>query len=296
MSATTTTTTTTKKYQTYIFYCHAPGASEIGDENYHYFRTNALSTVDKNSTCVCILLNMKGVTKITPTWIEPDFLLEIRRPNIGWDFGAYADGLRFMNLDKEVVAEVEEDKKQDVNKNNNMRVFFINDTVFGPCLPWWIRAKTNWIQIFSELITEDVKLAGTTINACSARYPTQPHVQSMFLVTDAIGLQIAWKKGTIFIAHNKKQDVIGYSEVGFSSAILEAGYNIDCTATALRGYNYRVERPWLGDPSYEGAYHGFTVHPYEVIFMKTNRIGRDLSHLLMGYKQPRKKNIECAIS
>lgn len=87
----------------------------------------------------------------------------------------------------------------------------MNGSVRGPFLPVW-ETERNWIQIFSDMITNKVKLVGTTIN-CNPAWNNvhKLHIQSeralfsfvvglccthsssssgMLLVTDEIGLRI----------------------------------------------------------------------------------------------------------
>jgi len=260
-----------RKYDTYIFYCHTPGASATGDENNAYFQSHAMNDVDANSTFVCLLYNQRDNQNLGYEWLKPNVIL-IRRPNFGWDFGAYSDALHFTQLHQSM---------------DKFHVFFINDTVFGPCFPSWMK-KPSWIKVFREMITEEVKLAGTTINANpSPGYPNVPHVQSMFLVTDHIGLKAA-VAAKVFCRYTDKEDVVRKCEIAFSKAILDAGYNLDCAATLLHGYDYRIPSQIpknIGDVSWEGQYMGHSMHPYEVVFVKTNRMSKQLTHLLMKHNE-----------
>ncbi len=159
----------------FLFYCHAPDvASTVHLENYTCFLKNVWPAArDDPKFFVCILHNVNH--NFGFEWLAPNTIV-IRRPNTGFDFGAFADGLHFTNLDME----------QSKTTLDALRIFFMNDTVYGPTFPWWMKKRVVWTDVFSDMITDEVKLAGMTINPW---YGT-PHVQSMFMVTDHVGLNI----------------------------------------------------------------------------------------------------------
>jgi len=192
------------------------------------------------------------------------------------DFGAWTDGIIQMNL-----INILTDKD---------RIFFINDTVRGPFIK---NPNTNWYEVFGNMINDTVKLVGTTIN-CHYRvlYPclnniwkdsTYPHVQSMFLVTDKIGLNIAIQnkmfcKNKLLNSRNKCMFVAN-NEIRLSLIILNAGYNINAIAPMYRDMDYlnksehrklNQNNEYGGDPWYNNQYFGKTLTPYDTIFFKTN--------------------------
>ncbi len=257
----------------FLFYCHAPDIENtIYDINYKCFIEHAWPEARDDPTFfVCIMHNVEQ--KFGFSWPSPNTIV-IRRPNLSLDFGSFTDALHFLDIDTLF------------SKSNDAKMlfFFLNSTVFGPSLPWWMRGKLSWTQIFADMITNDVKLAGMTINCFRGR----PHVQSMVLVTDEIGLAIGLK-AQVFARRIGKNQVIEHSEVGFSAAILAAGFNIDCTCEALHGYDFRdldvVARIPLKDVCFERAYNGFSLHPFECIFTKTNRMGLPLAQFLQSQRK-----------
>ncbi len=261
----------------FLFYCHAPEhATDIHHENYNCFLQKTLPMLQKDNTFfICILHNVDG--GFGYKWLSDNTII-IRRNNEGLDFGAFADGLHFTRLDDASIG------------NRSFFVFFMNDTVFGPTIPWWIKPKPRWSDVFESMLTDEVKLAGMTINVWFGK----PHVQSMLMVTDDIGLTCGLK-AQVFARRLDKGAVINVSEVGFSSAVLSNGFNIDCAAELLHGHDFRLKQciplKW-NDITFDGRYDGFSVHPFETIFSKTNRMNRQLSHALMNHTPQVPQNTE----
>jgi len=181
----------------------------------------------------------------------------INRDNNGLDFGGWSYALFLNDQDHYLYTKYD-------------RFIFINSTARGPFFPVWASDR-DWIKIFNSLITDDIKLAGTTIGFLEH----QPHIQSMFLVTDRIGLDIAIKC-EIFTptpSFLPKNQIIRQKEVGWSTAILKEGYNIKCLLKAFDGVDFRKKcgrEPFYFVPFMPNEYYGFNVHPYEVIFIKVN--------------------------
>lgn len=191
----------------------------------------------------------------------------VNRENVGHDFGGWT---YVLNLQK------------DGKKLYEHYDYFIvlNSTCIGPFIP--VYCDENWVRLFTNMITDKVKLVGPTIN----HYLGKPHVQSYFMCTDKVGLQIGINKG-IFIQNNypNKMDYVFNKEIPFSLEIIKAGYNI---ASLLKGQNNiefnklvntkdlnlpygTLNNKHYGDVCFEFAYFGMTIHPYEVIFYKSNR-------------------------
>jgi len=197
------------------------------------------------------------------------------RSNIGLDFGAWSDVLLTEDDDKLLLY-----TKYDY-------FILLNNTCRGPFLPSY--CVDNWASLFTNLINNEVKLVGPTINF----YKGKPHVQSYFLCTDKIGLELAINNNIItkeinviynginLSEHRHKDKFIQDYEIGFSKIIIENGYNIKCL---LKGYDNLDYRKLLNqdkicfdygiiidDACYDKKYFGISFHPYEVIFYKANR-------------------------
>jgi len=203
----------------------------------------------------------------------------IKRDNVGHDFGGWTEALKSLDL-----ATVMTDSD---------RVIFINSTVTGPYIKDQAKGRPGWPTILTNMITDDVKLAGISINchACpsyvkgilpdfkAVQYPLYPHVQSMVLVTDKVGLAIAYKYDIFGDTIYPKSTLVYHREVKFSLAILEEGYNINCLLSKYKGLDYRkaenhkinIHNGCSGDPWFPGAYFGENIDRYESVFFKNNR-------------------------
>ena len=169
----------------------------------------------------------------------------INRKNEGLDFGAWSEVLLTNNLYQRYDYFV-----------------LLNSTVRGPFLPVWADVK-NWTELFIRKLNDQVKLVGTTV--CTLT--DHPHVQSMLLVTDRVGLQVGIDTG-IFSMDFTCKNIIIEKEIGYSTEILKAGYNIACMLKALDGVDFRLKKTGYNGFFMERSYFGASVHPYEVIFPK----------------------------
>jgi hypothetical protein len=182
-----------------------------------------------------------------------------RRENLGFDFGCWSDLLLDLNL---------------YDKYDYF--IFLNSSCYGPFLPTYV--KQSWVDLFTSMLTEKIKLVGPTINY----FHGQQHVQSYMLCMDKIGLQIGLEAGIFSkTQHSSKETVIHQCEIVYGQKIMNKGYQITCM---LSGYRPLLETPqqfvypygslmnWHeGDPVYPKGYLDMDIHPYEVIFFKSNR-------------------------
>jgi hypothetical protein len=93
----------------------------------------------------------------------------------------------------------------------------INSSVRGPFLPRYWPASMSWTVAFTQLITDKVKLVGTTISCES-----QVHVQSMVLATDQLGLKVMQEEGALSCPASWEDAVEGF-EFGSTTAIFKRG-------------------------------------------------------------------------
>jgi hypothetical protein len=169
------------------------------------------------------------------------------------------------------------------------QVFFVNSSVRGPFLP--PGAAQNWQQIFETKLTGEVGLVGSTINILSsaslfsriykARYGGREpfsHVQTMSYVLSRAALQYLRESG--FYANwpaLDKNDVIVDYELELSQRLLRGGWNISALLPEYATIDYRGIHAEInltssgGDPSIACRYFGRSAHPFEVLFIKTNR-------------------------
>lgn len=189
------------------------------------------------------------------------------RENTGHDFGGWTYIINLPNDDKKLYETYD-------------YFIFLNSTCMGPFLP--VYCTQNWVELFINMINDKVKLIGPTIN----HYLGKPHVQSYFICTDKIGLEIGIEKG-IFNndVYKNKMDIVFQKEIKFSLEIINAGYNIKSLLKGQEKIDFNstvnvkdVYLPYgsltnrhLGDMCYRDGYFDMTIHPYEVIFFKSNR-------------------------
>jgi len=195
----------------------------------------------------CIVLNDLQMKLVVPG------VTVINRENKNLDFGAwghvlFSDKFNYKNYDYFVL---------------------LNSTVRGPFLPTWQKDK-NWLKLFTDRLDDEIKLVGTTIGWC--HHP--PHVQSMLLTLDKIGMELVINGGIFdFNKDYGHDEIIVQREVGISQLILNSGYNIACMLKALHGIDFRQNRDSTPHTFFwRSKYFGIDVHPFEVIFIKTTTL------------------------
>ena len=230
----------------------------------------------------------------------------IFRENKDFDFGAYIHAL--------------DSVRQDTTKTMYWGklpeeydyTFYMNASVRGPFLP--VYYSGHFLQPFIDLFAsaKDVHLVGTTINVLDAKSvhnsneahmfwqitngakPPYTHVQSMFFGMDKQCFGMLSEKGFFNMKKEEQTEkanfvkFIAEREIMMSHLVLrDAKWNIGSIVREYRGQDYRtINTDWnptsiTGDPCFQGACYGRTLHPYEVVFIKTNRnISSDAIHSL----------------
>lgn len=137
----------------------------------------------------------------------------IRRPNVGFDMRSYKVALLT------------------ISKADYVNFVLMNGSVRGPFLGQFPSA-TNFVSPFARLLQGNVHLVGTTVNCLCASAPCHLdnlHLQSMFLVTDRIGIDVINSTLPTMenISSNKNEAIWGpHGEIKISQNILKAGYGI----------------------------------------------------------------------
>jgi len=162
----------------------------------------------------------------------------------------------------------------------------MNGSVRGPFLPSYV--TSTWIDMFQQFLQNNVRLVGTTIHCLSALYDVRYgfsslHAQSMVLALDAVGVRALLP---VLQCYPEYTEAINHGEIGISQSILKAGYGLTALQGSWRGVSIfekdlnssevrrrceAVSDNTGGDPNFPGVYIDGTVHPLEVIFIKTNR-------------------------
>ena len=197
------------------------------------------------------------------------------RENNGYDFASF----NYILFQKDLIF-----------KNYDYYVF-MNSSQRGPFIPNYIKIK--WYEPFINMIKDDVKLVGVTINIFSKYLFSQgklleektnyklpfPHVQSYFFVTDKECLKFLIEK-EIFqekYDYDNFDELIAFKEILMSKVVLENNWNISSIIPEYRELDYRTIKEDINktsmnnDPLYKKCCFGRTIHPYEAIFIKTNR-------------------------
>ncbi|CZR55864.1 uncharacterized protein PAC_05752 [Phialocephala subalpina] len=166
------------------------------------------------------------------------------------------------------------------------RFITMNASIRGPFLPSY-SSGSCWSDVFFDRLNGKVKLVGTTVN-CEPR----PHIQSMLLATDSIGMSILLSPSLSTTIH--RPDFFGtadqptgftpcydtmhhaiHGELDLTELIESQGYEVDALLAAYQSHptpaNYCFENGSPKDILYDGKYYGSNVHPYELVFIKANR-------------------------
>jgi hypothetical protein len=183
----------------------------------------------------------------------------VQRENSGFDFDAYSHIL--LNV---------------IDTSLYTHFIFLNGSVRGP-FAYRREVMDRWQDELLGLLTEDIRLVGTTINGGFPEIPKMTvHVQSQVFAMDRECLELLIKKGIFSISsvvENSKHNLIIQKEIGMSTIVLNNGWNISCLAKKLRGYDYRttsmIETFWR-DPCYKDAYFGESLDAREILFIKTD--------------------------
>ena len=171
------------------------------------------------------------------------------------------------------------------------RVILMNASVRGPFMPSYVSATEPWVDAFLSRLggPDGVRLVGTTINCLSSRRDAESgafsslHVQSMVLALDRAAVRTLHP---MLRCYDGMLEAIAHGEVGSTQAVLAAGYAVAALQGSWRGFAVRasnlasdevarrcaaVSEDTGGDPAAPGAYMEGELHPYEIVFIKTNR-------------------------
>lgn len=228
----------------YAYHCRANSTREI--ENLRFLFNHG------NMSAVTMVLVSNGSD--IPTFV-PRSVYTLKRENKGYDFEAWYHGLQLART------------LRDFDK-----FVFINSSCKGPYLPRWFGVSNmHWTECFTRLISNKTKLVGLTLNNHGfdgkPAFPYAKHIQSMFWVTDDVGIELLLKKK--ILEENNTRDfaqTIIDKEIGMSRQFIDADFDI----VPLGMSDYICDTH--GDIHYENSWFGSTLNPLETIFFKNNRI------------------------
>ena len=240
---------------------------------YHYFEANATyaknfkhfltfgTSIDADIFCV---ISERCSFKLPR--IKNVYYLYTKNHN--YDYGAYA-----WALDKEIPIQDYE------------YFVFVNSSIRGPYLPSY--TSTPWTLPFIEKLSNEIGLVGSSITILQGHTQFEKdfkhqgassHVQSMVYAIKKNHLKFLIKKGLFKRDLTlSKDELISRYEIAMSHHTLQHGLNIQCLLPEYNSIDYRKPHHEInptahnGDSQFPHAYFGRTPHPYEVIFIKTNR-------------------------
>lgn len=179
----------------------------------------------------------------------------VRRPNTGFDFGAYGSVLT-----PELVERYD---------------YFVcmNASVIGPL---WSSSDhpADWTTVFTSMLSDDVALVGTSIVCLpeSDAGGPGPRVEGFIWCTDRRGMRLLMASPCVFSEHRTKTDAILRGEYEISKIMLSHGLNLGCLLGRYKGIDWRLPENHRMNgcihPSRLGSYFGGTIDPYEVVFHK----------------------------
>lgn len=196
----------------------------------------------------------------------------LSRDNMHYDFGAWHYALQNTDISK------------------YQYFIFLNTSVRGPFLPRYVKMK--WYEAFTDLLHGDVKLAGSTINVLNS--PSEhsklfekmsglprphTHVQSQIFAMDLECLTYLMNNTDLFTNYdyNGMTEFIARKEIMMSQLVLKHGWNIAINLPEYQNVDFRTLQSdpnptsFNHDPGLPRSCFGRTLHPYECIFIKTNR-------------------------
>ena len=225
--------------------------------NLKFFIKNGI--IDSNDIFYIFIVNGKS----SVVFPQNTNIKVLYRDNIGYDFAAWSYGLK------------------SIDYFNYKFFIFLNDTVIGPYIPRYIDKNNKWYIMFCNLLNNEYKLSGLTINYNPwniTKY--NEHVQSMMFCTDLCGLNLLIQHKILCdsidnyksVIKNKQLYIIKY-EIGMSKIILQNNFKI----TAL--YYCAIKKIKTGDVWYNNKYFDTTINPLETMFIKSNRISNKLINM-----------------
>ena len=160
-----------KKMKTLVVYVF-----HIYNERVEYFIKNAVFE-DKNVDFLIVANDLNIQLQL------PYYVKVLNRQNIGFDFGAWSDGISIDNT-----------------YQNYDYFIFANSSIIGPFIPTYYKGK--WTDIFIEGLTDDIKLFGSTINTCGKQ--ELAHVQSYIFSMDKQTLEYLMTRNIFSAQHYAK--------------------------------------------------------------------------------------------
>lgn len=210
---------------------------------------------DENVDFIIISNNTKKINYNIPSYVNI-----LYRENIGYDFGGWSHAILENNLYK-----------------NYDNFIFANSSIVGPFIHSYCKEK--WTDIYTNMLKDNVKLFGSTINS-HFDIINNSHVQSYIFTMDKTTLEylinceiFTNKYETTFesLIHNK--------EILMSRKIIENGWNIGSFLPQFKDVDFTFKTKSLADHNLNYCNHDTMFerfqnvlwNKYELVFIKGNR-------------------------
>lgn len=163
-------------------------------------------------------------------------------------------------------------------------IVFLNSSVLGP----FSNDKNNWLNSFVNLLDDEVKLVGSSINDCGHKPSNKdkileqhqelcvPHVQSYFFIMQRSTLECLISKNLFKEVYLERERIINEFEIKMSRLILENDWNIGSILKEQIGDYKNLKftcnpSSKFGDPHYKNGFFYRTLLPDELVFIKPER-------------------------
>ncbi|CZT01001.1 uncharacterized protein RAG0_08844 [Rhynchosporium agropyri] len=178
----------------------------------------------------------------------------IRRQNTCYDLGSHWEVLNARNRGGKAL------------RDTYKRFILMNASVRGPFIPHW--SRECWTSAYLGKLND--KLVGSAINCRDGT--SNQYVMSMIWATDSIGLNLILTPAGIGQCFSTLEETI-LGEIRTTPLLKSSGYHVDAMMTMFQSKpDYGFENCAVeGDMLAEKGYAGFNVHPFELMFIKTNR-------------------------
>jgi hypothetical protein len=242
--------------------------SPLYKDNLEYFLQTAKTRECDDTFIYIVVVNGTHTIDVSK---YPECLF-YERPNTGFDFAGYFYGLRgidSLSFWGGGIGSID-------------GYFFLNASCRGPFLPTYY--KGSWIRPFLDVAKkENAYMVSSTINILEKYTTLIPSCQTYAFYLHPTVASYLVSSGFASKIYNDMQDVVMKQELGLSVLCLNNGWNISCLVPEYqRDYVAQGQgvlpnpfaKKTYGDICFPGGLcYGRDIHPYEVVFFKTNYMG-----------------------
>lgn len=224
------------------------------NERVAYFLNNSI--FEDSNVDFLIICNNLDINLNLPTYVKI-----LKRPNVGFDFGGWSEGLLYNSLYKDYDYFI-----------------FANSSIIGPFLPSYYNGR--WTDIYINGLKNNIKLFGSTINAFG-NIETQSHVQSYIFSTNKEALEYLIKCDIFSLSNTMEHfmDAVYNKEILMSRKIIDNGWNIGCLHSYYKDVDFTFKTKkqeeynikLIGDIMHKIFYDTHNINILELVYIKGNR-------------------------